>query len=401
MLAGPRQERFESLDVLRGVAVMGIFAINIQAMAWPETMLINPALNTEYFNEEGRALWAFASTFFQFKFVTIFSALFGAGIVLMVGEEKPSPRFGLHYRRMFWLLLFGTVHAYLLWFGDILTPYAVAGLIVVLARRWRPRTLLIVGFVLIAIGSLFMAAQFAFLDYMPVEERDAMIAEMFAPPPEKIQEAINHLRGTFPARLADTAPTALMFQIVQTLFLAPRNIGVMMIGMALYKTGFFTLGWSLSRYVVIGAVAFAIGWIGSDYATNNMLAVNFDPLNVLNAHIAQYWGSLPQAFGYAALVMALCKLPALSLLRFPFAAAGRMALTNYLMCSLFGAILYYGPPGLSLIGTQSYPEMAMMVVSIWLVMLMASPIWLAFFRYGPFEWLWRSLTYWKLQPMTK
>jgi len=401
MLAGPRQDRFESLDLLRGVAVLGILAINIQAMAMPVAYFGNPSLNTEYFVGEGRDIWAIASTFFQFKFITIFSALFGAGIILMVGEEKPSPKFGVHYRRMFWLLAIGSVHAYLIWFGDILTPYAVAGLIVVLARRWRPRTLLIVGFILIGLASLMMVAQYFAMEQMPPEDREALIAKMFAPPPEAITAEIEHYREGFFARLPLTAPTALMFQLVQTIFLGPRNIGVMMIGMALYKMGFFTLGWSFLRYVVTGGVALAIGLAGSYYATSQMLAVEFDPLLLAAPQSAQFWASLFHAFGYSALIMAIAKVPFLGLIRRPFAAAGQMALTNYLMCSIIGAVLYYGPPGLGRIGAVSYLEQATTVIAIWIAILIWSPIWLALFRYGPFEWLWRSLTYWKPQSMRR
>ncbi len=401
MLAGPRQDRFESLDVLRGVAVLGILAINIQAMALPAAMFANPSLNTEYFVGDGIGIWAIASAFFQFKFITIFSALFGAGIILMVGEEKPSATFGVHYRRMFWLLLFGLTHAFVIWFGDILTPYAIAGLIVVLARRWRPRTLFIVGFILISIVSLLMVAQYFAMGQMPVEERDAMMAKMFAPPPEALAAEIRHYQGALFSRIPDTAGNAIMFQLIQTLFMGPRNIGVMMIGMALYKTGFFTLGWSFLRYLITGAGALAIGVAGSYYATSQMLAVNFDPLQLAGPQSAQYWASLPHAFGYAALVMAICKVPSISLIRRPFAATGQMALTNYLACSIIGAFLYYGPPGLGRIGDVSYQEQAMTVLIIWAAILVWSPIWLSVFRYGPFEWAWRSLTYWKPQALRR
>jgi uncharacterized protein len=122
---------------------------------------------------------------------------------------------------------------------------------------------------------------------------------------------------------------------------------------------------------------------------------------LFNGQAAQYWASLPHAFGYAALVMALCKLPFLALLRAPFAAAGRMALSNYLACSIIGALLYYGPPGLGLIGKVNYTQMAVTVAVVWLAILVWSPLWLALFRFGPFEWLWRSLTYWRLQPLLK
>jgi uncharacterized protein len=397
MLAAPRQERFESLDVLRGLAALGIFAVNIQAMALPAAMFANPSINTEYFDDTGQRLWAFVSTFIQFKFITIFSALFGAGIILMAGEEKPSPKFGLHYRRMFWLLAFGLTHAFVIWFGDILTPYAVAGMIAILARRWGARMLFIVGFILVALSSLTQLSMF-----MASEEgRQIMLDSMWAPPPEKLAEEIALYRGGLLERLPHTAPNAVLFQLIQTFLIGPRNIGVMMFGMALYKLGFFTLGWSFIRYIFTGAFALAIGLAGSAYSTSEFFANDFQMFELFNGQAAQYWASLPHAFGYAALVMALCKLPFLALLRAPFAAAGRMALSNYLACSIIGALLYYGPPGLGLIGKVNYTQMAVTVAVVWLAILVWSPLWLALFRFGPFEWLWRSLTYWRLQPLLK
>ncbi|GJL94670.1 MAG: hypothetical protein DHS20C05_10750 [Hyphococcus sp.] len=401
MLAGPRQDRFESLDVLRGVAILGIFAVNILAMGQSIAMFSNPTLNIEHFDEQGRELWAIMSMFFQFKFITIFSALFGAGIMLMVGEEKPSPKFGIHYRRMFWLLVFGLIHAFFIWFGDILTPYAIAGLLVVLARRWRPRTLMIVGSVLLILTSLLMVSQFIFADAMTPEQRDAMVTKMWAPPDEEVLAQVEAYRGGFFERLPETAPNAAMFQIMQTIFLGPRNIGVMMFGMAFYKLGFFTLGWSFMRYLIAGIITLAIGLASSYFTANEFLRHDFEMWSLGPAQMSQYWGSLFHAFGYASLIMAICKIPLLGILRYPFAAAGRMALTNYLMASIIGMVLYLGPPGLGKIATVSFPEMANTVLIVWAAMLIWSPVWLAIFRFGPFEWLWRSLTYWKPQPLLR
>ncbi|MFQ5562632.1 MAG: DUF418 domain-containing protein [Parvularculaceae bacterium] len=399
MLAGPRLDRFESLDVLRGVAVLGILAINIQAMAYPSMVFANPTLNVDYFDDDGRRLWGIASIFFQFKFITIFSALFGAGVLLMVGEEKPTPRAGLHRRRMLWLLLIGSAHAYLIWFGDILTPYAIAGFIVVFARRWKPRTLFTVGIVLIVVTFLTFIGQHYFLEAATPEERAAFMKQMWAPPQDVIDaEAAKYKLGFF-ERLPQTAPTSLLFQAIQSIMLSPRTIGVMMLGMALYKTGFFTLGWSARRYLAWGLVALAVGLAGSAYATMEFLRVEFDMLEVASGQYVQYWASLLHAFGYSALIMAACKPSVLSLLRKPFAAAGRMALTNYLMSSIIGAYLYYGPPGRGLIATQGYGEVAVTMLIVWAAMLVWSPIWLSLFRFGPFEWAWRSLTYWRLQPV--
>lgn len=401
MIAAPTKDRIESLDVLRGAAVLGIFAVNIQAMALPLAMFANPSLNPEFLREGGAFWWAVAATFFQFKFITIFSALFGAGVMMMAGEEKPSPRFGLHMRRMFWLLIFGLAHAFFIWYGDILTAYAIAGVIIVAARRWGPRALFIGGLILIAAAfALFMGQHFAMEAASP-EDRAAMIDDFWAPPQEVVAAEIEAYRGGFLERLPETAPNAGLFLMVQSLGLAPRTIGLMMIGMALYKTGFFTLRRSMFAYLTLGLMSLAIGLLGSVYGTTQFIDAEFDMMALAPGQAAQYWASLPHAFGYAALVLAACKPRALTALRAPLAAAGKMALTNYLVCSLIGAFLYYGPPGLGRIGTASYGELALTVGLVWIGMLIISPLWLSIFRFGPFEWLWRSLTYARLQPLLR
>lgn len=403
MLAGPRQDRFESLDVLRGVAVLGIFAVNILAMAQPPAVFGDASLGPAFAKPGAVEWWSIMSTFFQFKFITIFSALFGAGIILMVGEEKPSPKFGIHYRRMMWLLVLGAIHGFIIWYGDILLPYAISGMIVVLMRRWRPLTLLIFATVLLLLFPALMMLQDFALSQMTPEQLAELVEKngMMHATPEQVQEQIAAYRGAFPARLAETLPTSIQFEMMQGLFLIPRHLGVMLSGMALFKLGFFTLRWSLPAYLISGVVTLVIGLYASNFVTSQTLAVEFDMLKLLPAQSAMMIGSLFHAFGYAALIMALCKVPGLDLLRRPFAAAGQMALSNYLLCSLIGVFIYWGPPGLGHIGEASYPDMARTVGVMWIAMLIWSPIWLTLFRFGPFEWLWRSLTYWKLQPLAR
>jgi uncharacterized protein len=400
MLAGPREERFESLDILRGVAVLGIFAVNIIAFAQPHSVFGNPSIMPEMFNETG-GWWRVSQTFFQFKFITIFSALFGAGVLLMVGEEKPSPRFGIHMRRMMWLFLFGMIHNYAIWYGDILVPYAVAGLIIVLLRRRSPLVLTIFAAVLILINYGLFAAQGLMLDTMTPEQIAEMKTKMWAPPSEVVQEQIAAYQGAWPGRIADTWGVSLQFQLIQALGLFPRTLGVMMLGMALYKSGFFTLRWSTIVYALLAFIGIGVGVYFSHVATGALLESNFDFAKATSSQGLLYWASLPQALGYASLVMLIAKLAPNAFFTAPFAAAGRMALTNYLLCSLIGAFVFFGAPGLGLIGEWGFDKMALMTVVVWIAILVWSPIWLAVFRFGPFEWVWRSLTYGRLQPLRK
>lgn len=400
MQTSPRLERHDSLDALRGLAILGIFAINIQAFAQPYYMFQNPTLMPAALSGDGW-LWRLAATFFQFKFITIFSVLFGAGIVLMVGEDKPSPRFGLHCRRMLWLALFGLIHAFIIWFGDILFPYAMAGLLAVLARRWKPATLIVIGLVLVAINSLLFLGEYFYLQSATPEAVAKHLAFMWSPPAEEIARTTALYQLPLIERIGAGAGAAAMFLAMQTLAIAPRTIGMMMIGMALYKSGFFTLGWSAARYLLAGLAAAAFGLALTHWGVSQFYVYDFDGMKVGPGQAAMYWGSLPQAFGYASLVMAAAKKAALKPLLAPFAAAGRMALSNYLACSLIGAFIFFGPPGLGLIGEWGFARQAFLVLAVWAVILIWSPIWLAFFRFGPFEWLWRSLTYWRLQPLLK
>ncbi len=146
------RERIFTLDVLRGFAVLGILPMNIQDFSMPGAAYLNP---TAYGDLHGANYWVWLLSHLlaDEKFMTIFSMLFGAGIFLMTSriEAAGQPSAALHYRRMGWLVLFGLLHAYLLWSGDILFSYGVCGLLVFLFRKWRPRTSLIVGALSLAV----------------------------------------------------------------------------------------------------------------------------------------------------------------------------------------------------------------------------------------------------------
>ena len=139
---GPVQsgERIRALDVLRGFALLGILVPNIQAFAMISMAYRNPTAYGD-FSGLNFVVWYVTNLLFEQKFMTLFSVLFGAGIVLMASRvAKAGGRpWWVHLRRMFWLGLFGMAHAYLLWFGDILFTYAVAGSIVYWLYKLKPR----------------------------------------------------------------------------------------------------------------------------------------------------------------------------------------------------------------------------------------------------------------------
>jgi uncharacterized protein len=390
------KDRFESLDVLRGVAVMGILMVNIQAfaMVWPAYQ--NPTAHMD-FTGINQTAWFVQHVFFEMKFITLFSAMFGAGIILMTGDG-PDSSTKVHYRRMLWLLAFGLVHAYALWFGDILFTYALAGMIVVLFRRMSVGKLVFWGLFWTALTGLFMVGSMAALIFLP----EGMSAEDIgmAMSPDQLAEHVAAYQAGWLESRSYNAFVAIAGQL-STILYAGRIIGVMFLGMALFKSGFLLARWSVARYAVSAAIGLGLGvplvWFGADHALANNFA-----LDEMWLHTAtNYVGSLLMAFGYAAVVMLICKAPVLALVRVPFRAAGRMAFTNYLTQSMAMVFIFVGAPGLGLFGTMERIEQVQLVVAVWAVQLIVSVLWLQVFRYGPFEWLWRALTYGKLHPILK
>ena len=148
-------ERIVSLDVLRGFAILGILIMNIQSFSMIGAAYLNP---TAYGNLTGlnRVVWTLGHLFADMKFISIFSMLFGAGVVLFATRlesrgQRPGP---VHYRRTFWLLVIGLAHGFLLWYGDILAIYALIGFIVYLFWRRSPLALLITGVAVMCVGTL-------------------------------------------------------------------------------------------------------------------------------------------------------------------------------------------------------------------------------------------------------
>ena len=393
-MSAPRTDRLVSIDALRGIAVLGILMMNVQGFAMTPMAYDNPTMQIEA-GAAGLSVWAFAHTFFAYKFITIFSTLFGAGIVLMAGD---GPDKGPHTRRMLWLLAIGAIHAYLFWWGDILVHYALLGLIVVGARRWSVPRLVLTALPLLALGALlwvggkYMGAAFA------SPESAAQEAEMMAGLMTGMTEAY---QAGFLNHIPWNAGFAVFGQIFSFLMLGPRTAGLMLLGMALYKSGFLSASWGHLRYAILAVIGIGLGYYLCQASTNTLIAGEFEPGALADGNAYMYGGSILMSFGYASAVMLLSKIGLFSLIIKLFAATGRMAFTNYLSQTLIMTFIFVGAPGLGLFGTVERVDQAKLVVMVWAIQLIWSPIWLHFFRFGPLEWVWRSLTYGKAQPLLK
>jgi uncharacterized protein len=416
-------ERIDAVDVLRGVALLGILAINIDFFALPSAIFFDPRV-AGGFDGINRFVWDFNSTVFLQKMMGIFSMLFGAGLVLMDERAQQSgrPLGSVYYRRIMWLLLFGLLHGYLLWHGDILFSYAVCGLFLYPLRRRSPRFLITLGTAVLLFGILLQVgsgASFATLRKEVGEARRAVAAGeeetarqrelhavwenmvgIFQPSAEDIQEEIQAYRGGYMEGLRYRVPETLMMQTQALLFMTLwRAAGLMLIGMALMKLGVFSAIRSTGFYLTCIAVGYGIGLPLCLIGARSLAAHNFDFVySFFIGNHFNYVGSVLVALAHTGVVMLVCKSGALLWLTRRLGAVGRMALSNYVLHSLICTTVFLGY-GLGLFARVDRGILPLFVIAIWVLQLAVSPWWLSRFRFGPAEWLWRTLTYARRQPM--
>ncbi len=396
-----RSERIASLDVLRGFAVLGILIVNIQVFARVATAYVNPLSGRVL---EGADLWTWATifTFADTKFISIFSLLFGVGIAMMSDRsaERGVSGTGLHYRRQLWLLVIGVAHALLIWHGDVLAAYAVCGFLLYGLRNLNPRRQLWIGGCAVAVVAVFLGLLILTIPYWPEAERAAAMAE-WAPSQEVLAAEIEAFRGSWGEQLWERVALYGYVLAAFPAFLLWRAGGLMIIGMAFYRLGIVTGARSNAFYRRMALFGLAAGLPLAAWAAAYRVrpGVAWEEA-MFHGELLNYVGSVGVFLGYLALVMLMVKGDWLPRLRKRLAAVGRMALTNYLTQSILCSLIFYGH-GLGLFERVGGLGQVGIVAAIWALQLAWSPWWLARFRFGPFEWIWRSATYMKWQPMKR
>jgi uncharacterized protein len=393
-------DRIVALDVLRGFALLGILVMNIQAFSMPSAAYPNPAAYGVLTGIDG-AVWIVSHVLTDQKFMSIFSMLFGAGICLFAdrAQAKGDSAARLHYRRTLILLGVGLLHGYLLFYGEILTQYSLCALWAFLLRNKSPRTLLVLAGVLVVIPTVITIFAGASIPFMPEEARQGMAAG-WAPPPHEIAATVDGMRGSFLELLATRAKTTVLLQtLVFVVVLGWRITAMMLLGMALYKTGVITGERDVAWYRRVAAVALPIGLVVAAWGVFENFAHgwSFD-YSMFFGSIPNYWASIPMALGYIALVMIAFKRRVLVRVQDRLAAVGQMAFTNYIAQSVICVLLFNV---LGLYGEVSRAQQLLFVLAIWTLQLWYSPRWLSRYRYGPLEWLWRSATYGHAPPLRR
>lgn len=421
-------ERIQALDTTRGVAVLGILLMNIWSFAGPQAISDYPPAAADW---GGAVLqtWAIVHTLFEGSQRGLFSILFGAGMLLMVtrlqARAPDTPVGRTYYRRIFLLMGFGLFDAFvLLWAADILLIYALCGLLLYPLRRLGTRGLLLAAFIVFAMhatirtngwqGSIELRqevealradpAAMAQLDEAAAARVQAWEAKEKRARPDladpEIQESIRiNSSGALGEFLVERWTTSLVVQIVVGLkswFL--DALAAMLLGMALYRAGVLTLEAPRSTYVWLIVVGYGIGLPLAAWDTASAIAADFDPIWKARNLIHYDLRRIAMATGHLAAILLFCQALPHSRVTKRIAAVGRMALSNYLGQSILCGLIFY-TIGLGLYGKFTGYYLYMVVVGVWAVQVAFSNWWLARFRFGPFEWAWRSLTYGERQPL--
>jgi uncharacterized protein len=421
----PESQRVEAIDVLRGVALLGILPMNIPFFALTAVAYFNPKV-AGGFEGSNYLVWFVGHLLFEMKMMSIFSMLFGAGLVLMSrrAEEAGRSFAGVYYRRTGWLILFGLIHGYFIWSGDILFFYGVCGLLLYPLRRLSPKVLIPIG---LAITLMAIPVQSGFGLFLGYAREQAQIAQEtiaaggtptaaqtgfaqawtemsadFIGTPESLEEERAAVLAGGMTLLQRRAEETFFIQTMGMFFFAFwRACGLMLVGMGLFKLGVLVGTRSTGFYLRSAALGYALGLPIVWYGGSQLVEQNFDPVYYFSVgtHF-NYVGSLLVALGHISLVMLACKAAAAQPVRRWLASVGRMALSNYLMQSLVCAAIFTGD-GFGMFGRLDRSQLLVVVIAIWICQLVVSTLWLARFRMGPMEWLWRTLTYWSPQPMLR
>jgi uncharacterized protein len=405
-------DRIPTLDIVRGVAVMGILAMNIVAFAMPTAAYVNPlAYGSE--TPIDFAVYAFNFVLIDGKMRGLFSFLFGASMLLVIqrAEAKGESGAAIHYRRMLVLLLFGAIHFYLIWFGDILFGYATIGMVAFLFRKNEPRSLIFIGIALVLLEFLMMAGLAAQVrDLAPQVAQPGASSEVLrqwnemtewvrVPAPAEINRQIGLMLGPWSGVAQEQLTKHALDPIIFSIMFGPETLAYMLFGMAALKSGYLTGQWTDAEYRRAAFRGYAISvpfyllliWL--------IFRDNFSPLALITYSLAATVPIRPfMIAAVAALVILLTRNGGALTQR--IAAAGRAAFTNYLGTSIIMTGVFYGW-GLGFFGELGRAQLWLVVIAMWIVMLAWSKPWLDRFAYGPLEWLWRSLARGSLQPMRR
>lgn len=399
--AGAPYGRIASLDLIRGTAILGILAVNIAGFAGPMEATLSPAWNGAPSPADEAS---FLATFvlFEGKMRGLLSLLFGASMVLLVENAEAHGRSGdvVQLKRLIWLAVIGYLHFLVLWWGDILFAYAFAGFFALLLRHLPVKIMLPVALVAFATwhgGGMAGSANAVLADLRYAAGASPLVEASRIEQERKAAQlgANTELRresGAWSELVTYKMTEQGDFPVVGAAAGLGETLPMMMLGMVLYRSGFFTGGWRRRRSALLAGGTLIVGLTGTLALAAMARESGYAPATM--SAIIVYWAAVPHlamTLGYAALLTAAARRLSGGRLARRIEAVGRMALSNYIGCSLLFTSLFYGW-GLGLIGQIPPRWHFTFVLAGWTVMMAWSPWWQARFGQGPIERIWRKLS---------
>lgn len=381
------KDRIVLLDSLRGLGVLGILLCNAPDFAVPPPISESAANWPHGTGPETLGVWAVTQWLFQRKFVTLFAMLFGVSIFLVGGERFDLGRGAILRKRLAWMAIFGLLHGFAVWFGDVLLSYALAGFAVLLARSWTPRRLIRTGATIWAIFTLLMLIGMSVAAFAPHEPAQAVLEA--AKDVAKGKAAEVQYSGTFVQSLVQNVKDRLGFLAAEPIIFVMTS-SLMLIGLGCFKAGVLTGEASdrlYRRLLVVGLAASVL--IGGLFAAQVALGL---PRALGLVSLGLQWMLAPlTTLAYVALMVFAARSKAWSVIPKVLAPVGQMAFTNYLAQSVIMTVIFYGGRGLALHGEVDRPGLAAIVLAVWAAQILWSRWWMDRFEMGPLEWAWRRL----------
>ncbi len=431
-LAAPvaQQERIVILDGLRGLALLGILLMNIPYMGLPEPSFDHLLLNNELgtINEK---VWWYVNWIPEGTQRAIFSMLFGAGILLFVSrlEKRTEGMWPAEYflRRQLWLTVFGLINGYiLLWPGDILFQYSIIGIIAFVFRRLPVKGLLIAAVVCLLLMTarenrdlykqrevIHKGELVAKLDTTKVRLTDVQKEELGAMTGMKeksdtaalkkeMKRNLEKATGSYGVLYNYISNITAMIEFNYTYYGIWDILLFMLLGMAFFKSGVLTGHASAKLYWAMFIGGMGLGLFLTWLRLGELMQHKFNLFEITKYKRIEYYeiSRTLRSIGLFGVIMLLFKSVWFNWLFRLMRPVGQMAFTNYLMQSLMGGLFFFGI-GFGMMGKLQRYEVYLVAMAIWAIEITWSHIWLRYFRFGPLEWCWRSLTYWKKQPMRK
>ena len=406
-------ERIESIDVLRGFALLGILIMNITSFAMPSMAYFSPVVYD--INTLNHVIYSLTHIIADQKFMAIFSMLFGASTILFINSVKIKGKrpLLLYYSRNFWLLIIGWIHSSYLWYGDILFIYALCAFLLFFFKNLTPKKQFILGCLIYLIPSFSNYAAYEYvIDYLdPAEQNDIIMH--WNPSDKNLQQEIDAYRGSYKEQFRyreqmwssnNDNNDGIAEGIIGLSFLLDffsRSFGMMLIGMACFSWGVFSNTLTKSFYRKLLIYGFGIGLPLS--MAGLFLNYSYD----WNWKYIQFLGRTPNnlatpliAFGYIGLIMLWIRKGSFINLQEKLRSIGKTALSAYLIQTVIATFIFYGI-GLGLFGFVNRGYQLVIMFFIWGVLFKFCPLWVKIFQYGPVEWIWRMLTHLKLVPLLR